>query len=74
MKRDFMFSDTLAVSHPDSIFTNDIQPLILNEFQPKEMITPADLLGPLLDGIIGLLTKLGGALVGTRNKSWTENM
>ena len=65
MKKDFMFSDTLAVSHPDSIFTNDIQPLVLNEFQPKELITPADVLGPLLDSIIGLLTKVGGALVAT---------
>lgn len=65
LKKDFMFSDTLAVAHPDSVFTNDVQTLVLNEFQPKEMITPADILGPLLDGIIGMLTKIGGALVAT---------
>ena len=65
MKKDFMFSDTMAVAHPDSIFTNDIQPLILNEFQPKETITPADLLGPLLDSIIGTLTKFAGMFIQT---------
>ena len=58
--RDFMFADTLAAFNSDqtNLFKPEIQPLILNEFQPNEMITPADLLGPLLDLIMAGLSKI----------------
>ena len=60
--QDFMFADTFASYNSDSTnpFKPEIQPLILNEFQPNEMITPADLLGPFLDVIMVGISKICG--------------
>ena len=50
---DYRFADSLSINE-DLILNPKVQPIILNEFQPYDMLSPAD----VLDGIGNLLIKL----------------
>lgn len=57
---DYRFAETLTLT--EDLLTNPkVQPLILNEFQPYEMISPGDVLNGVGDGIM----KIIGGTVGT---------
>lgn len=49
---DYRFADSLSINE-DLILNPKVQPIILNEFQPYDMLSPAD----VLDGIGNLLIK-----------------
>ena len=61
---DYKFADSLTITE-DLVTNPKVQPIILNEFQPYDMLSPAD----VLDGIGNLLIKTfnmaGGTALGT---------
>jgi len=71
--KDFMFADPYVnfinskseggSDEEEGTLKPEIQPLILNEFQPNEMISPNDLLGPLMNTIFSSFGKFGKFIV-----------
>lgn len=60
--RDYVFSDSMVASEDDKNYEK-IQPLILSEFQPYEMITIADVIGGVGDLVANLVNGTVGMFV-----------
>ena len=56
---DYKFADSLTLN-TDIVTNPKVQPLILNEFQPYDMLSPAD----VLDGVGNMLIKLANSFTG----------
>lgn len=56
---DYKFADSLTLNN-DIVTNPKVQPIILNEFQPYDMLSPADVLDGVGNLIITAINSLGG--------------
>ena len=71
MHIDYVFSNDLNMSSIDEKYKQNIQPIILNEFQPNEMIQINDVIGGTLKGLDKVLA-LGLSVAGDFMKPGTK--